>query len=397
MIEIFQLIAIFFQVEMASPCPAKKGEAFDPQCYVETLSSEKYFGRGYLKNGRNKAAHFIKNEFKKAGLQTVDGYDFYQEFNHTVNVFKKAPQLLCDEKALVLGDDFIVNPSSGSGKFDTENIEFWSSDRIAALNKSKKFNQELFQQTALKKAIVIEKPKLTASVSDFAFPAPIIETTANCPSNNWHLEVKGELKKLTSKNVIAKVEGTSNSDSTLYITAHYDHLGGMGKKVFFPGANDNAAGTTMLIDLAYYFAKNPLKYDIIFIAFAGEEAGLIGSKYNSEHPFSDLDKIKFLFNLDLVGTGEEGATVVNATEYTDQFKLLTNINNEQHYLPKISARGSAANSDHFWYHQKGVPSFFLYTQGGPKAYHDVNDIAKNLPLSHYQAVKQLLIDFYKSL
>ena len=89
----------------------------------------------------------------------------------------------------------------------------------------------------------------------------------------------------------------------------------MGKDVYFPGANDNASGVAMLLNLANYYSKkeNQPKCSIAFIAFAGEEAGLLGSKYFSEHPLIPLNKMKFLVNLDLLGTGDEGMMVVNAT------------------------------------------------------------------------------------
>ena len=395
MIELLQILSIFIHLQVSSPCTYDKDGSLNERCMLEELSSKKYFGRGYVNNGRNKAALLIKSEFKTAGLKPFFEDGFFQEFPQTVNVFEKAPELVCDGKVLELGVDFIVHPASGSGVFENEKIIFLDKDKRTELSKDKKLNAFLFQTSNQGNAIILEQEKLTWSVSDFAFPNPIIETTKKC--SEWKLEVSNELKETSSKNVVGYVPAQIKTDSCLFITAHYDHLGGMGKDVFIPGANDNAAGTVMLMDLARYYAKNPHhKYNVVFVAFAGEEAGLLGSKYFSEQ-YESLNKIKFLFNLDLVGTGEKGATVVNATEYPEQFKILTGINNTKNYLPKIKARGSAANSDHFWFHQKGVPSFFLYTMGGPSAYHDVNDKAETLPLSHYQEVMNLVINFYQSL
>ena len=76
----------------------------------------------------------------------------------------------------------------------------------------------------------------------------------------------------------------------------------MGKDTFFPGANDNASGVSMLLNLAKYYKAHPANYSIAFIFFSGEEAGLLGSKYYSEHPIFPLSKIKFLVNLVLLGT-----------------------------------------------------------------------------------------------
>src|SRR5699024_4573068 len=93
---------------------------------------------------------------------------------------------------------------------------------------------------------------------------------------------------------------------TLVFTAHYDHLGMMGKKAMFPGGNDNASGTSMLLSMAHYFQQNPSDYHLIFIAFAGEEVGLLGSKYFVENKSISLSSIHFLINLDIMGSGEEG-------------------------------------------------------------------------------------------
>jgi Zn-dependent M28 family amino/carboxypeptidase len=171
----------------------------------------------------------------------------------------------------------------------------------------------------------------------------------------------------------------------------------MGRDTYFPGANDNASGTSMLVTLAKYFKEHPSEYNLIFIAFAGEEAGLLGSKYYVEHPVKPLDRIHFLLNLDIMGSGEEGITVVNATLFDPAFQLLTQINNERNFLSQIKSRGPAANSDHYWFSQSGVPAFFIYTMGPNKNYHDVFDRYENLSFSAYDNIRDLLIQFIKAL
>ena len=120
---------------------------------------------------------------------------------------------------------------------------------------------------------------------------------------------------------------------------------------------------------------------------------MVGSKYFTEHPVFELSKIKFLINLDLLGTGYEGITVVNATEFKTRFDALKQLNTDKKYLPLVKPRGKAQNSDHYWFTEKGVPSFFIYTMGGIKAYHDVYDKPQTLPLTKYKEVFRLLVDF----
>ena len=192
-------------------------------------------------------------------------------------------------------------------------------------------------------------------------------------------------------------KGTGNSQKYLVVTAHYDHLGRMGSETVFPGANDNASGVAQMLALAAYFAKNPLKKNILFVAFTGEEAGLLGSKYFVNNPPVPLDSIDFVLNLDLSGTGDEGITVVNATLYPEIFDQLVNLNAEENYVSNVKKRGPAANSDHYFFTEKGVPAFFIYTLGGIKAFHDVYDKRETLPLDEAADLQQLYIRFFKYL
>ena len=98
-----------------------------------------------------------------------------------------------------------------------------------------------------------------------------------------------------SKNIACFLPGLADSDSMLVFCAHYDHLGGMGSNTFFPGANDNASGVSVLLNLIKFYVANPPKYKIVFIFFAGEEAGLLGSKAFIESKTIPLNKIKFFF------------------------------------------------------------------------------------------------------
>ena len=153
----------------------------------------------------------------------------------------------------------------------------------------------------------------------------------------------------------------------------------------------------MLFVLADYFKQNPVDYNLVFIAFAGEEAGLIGSKYYVEHPLFKLKKIKFLLNLDIMGSGEDGVTVVNGSVFKAQFDQLLKINEEQHLLKEIKIRGKAANSDHYWFSENNVPAFFIYTMGENKHYHDVLDTYEALSFNEYLDIVTLISAFVKTM
>jgi aminopeptidase YwaD len=199
-----------------------------------------------------------------------------------------------------------------------------------------------------------------------------------------------------TRNIAAFIPG--KIDSFIVFSAHYDHLGEMGKGVYFPGANDNASGIAIVLNLAKYFAKNKktLKYSMAFLFFSAEEVGLLGSKYYVNNPVFPLTKIKQLVNLDMVGSGDKGITVVNGTVFRKEFDKLVEINSQKGYLPDVAIRGPAANSDHFPFYEKGVKSFFIYTRGEYSEYHSIYDRAEDLPMVEYEDLFRLLVDFTES-
>ena len=343
---------------------------------LNTLTSPSLWGRGYTKNGMAKAARFIELEFKKFGIKPIR-----QAFTFPVNTFPGVMDVTINGKKLIPGKDFIVGQASksiaGSGVFVQRDSTHFVD--------------------GLQKLILTVQPKLTWSVAtkveDFTeilIKKGVIEQKPQSFEANIENQFIPNFKAV---NIYASVKGTKHPDSVIVITAHYDHLGGMGKNTYFPGANDNASGVSLLLSLAKFYAKNPQPYTVAFICFAAEEAGLIGSKYFTENPLLELPKIRFLINLDLVGTGEAGATVVNATVYPREFALLNTINANGKFLAKINPRGKAANSDHHFFTEKGVPAFFLYTQGGTAAYHDVHDKAETLHFTVYENLFKLITAF----
>jgi len=348
---------------------------------VDTLASRYFWGRGYTNDGMYKAAMFLAGEFKSFGVSPLDGKDFFQHFSYSVNTFPGKMEVAINGKELVPGVDFIVSPESrGGDKTGTlvqkDSATFLDINNRVLVSLKDKLTWSVDQQVADYTAIEIDKNRFTE--------LPV--------SYRMNIENKF-IKNFKTANVCGIVKGTDKPDSFIFISAHYDHLGGMGADTYFPGANDNASGVTLLLSLAKYYATHPAKYSMGFILFAGEEAGLVGSKYYTEHPIVPLKNIRFLINTDLAGTGNEGITVVNATEYPDEFALMNTINDEYKYLVKINPRGKAAISDHYFFTEKGVPSFFFYTLGGIKAYHDVFDRAATLPMNEQPELFDLLVKF----
>ncbi len=383
---------------------------------IDTLASPAMEGRGYVRHGDRKAAAYLRDEFIRLGLAPL-GDSYYQRFRYPVNTFPKRVSVSIDGKALVPGKDFLVAPHSAGkkGRFDILPIggaNFRGSlktlkKKFLLLDKSDAGVEEraamnLWITDPHGAAGVIEPvDKLTWSVARNRFRHVVLQVLRTAvPDSARTVTVRINecfRRKYRTQNVVGYLRGTAEPDSFIVFTAHYDHLGRMGRDTYFPGANDNASGVSMLLNLAAHYAEYRPRHSMLFIAFGGEEAGLMGSEYFVKHPPVPLSGMKFLLNMDLLGTGDDGLMVVNGAVYEDLFARMYAINEERHYVKELKKRPKARNSDHYWFSENDVPSFFIYTLGGVSYYHDINDRAETLPLTDYADVFRLVRDFIDEL
>ncbi|MDQ7817035.1 MAG: M28 family peptidase [Melioribacteraceae bacterium] len=204
-------------------------------------------------------------------------------------------------------------------------------------------------------------------------------------------EVK-EVEKV-GRNVVAYLEGTDPLLKSEYIVvgAHYDHLGIDQLKTssmykgndpqIHNGADDNASGTTGLLELAEKFGahKNELKRSIIFIAFSGEELGLLGSSYFTNNSPIAMDKIVAMLNMDMVGRlNEEKSLTVIGAGTSSVWKNLLNEKNKYDFKLTLSDGGSGG-SDHQAFTNKNIPVLFFFT-GTHTDYHKPSDDAEKINL-----------------
>ena len=398
------------------------------QGWVNTLASQKMYGRGYVFDGAQKASSYLSETFTQLGVSKVSR----QTFTSPINTFPGAMSLTIDGVALRPGIDFLPDGCSSTlrgnyGTYRVSNEELSiatafpdvirkAKGKILVIDASSDADvpaetQSLMQtllaylqnenNQGIPGAILLTDKKLTHSVGDDLCWMPVFIVNKGAVGSTLSkvdINLKAKLeRKFQHSNIIAYIEGTETPDQKVVFTAHYDHLGGFGEGTFFPGANDNASGTAMLLALAKYYVENPPKHTVVLIAFGGEEAGLLGSRYFVENPTFTLKDIKWLINLDILGTGEEGIKVVNATLYPEQFETLKSLNEQNGWLPAVSPRGEACNSDHCFFHQRQVPCFYMYTLGGIQAYHDTMDRPETLPLTGFSGVFQLLTAFVGTL
>ncbi|SEM58637.1 Peptidase family M28 [Olivibacter domesticus] len=195
--------------------------------------------------------------------------------------------------------------------------------------------------------------------------------------------VKDSLRK--ANNLIGFLD--NNAPYTIIVGAHYDHLG-LGKqgssKDSLPegkihnGADDNASGVAGLLELARYFSQNDVKenLNILFIAFSGEELGLLGSKYYVNHPVIPLDKISFMLNMDMIGryNAERGVGVGGFGTSDKWPSIFEGVETDVKFFTDNAGSGG---SDHGSFYAKGIPVLFFHTGDHPD-YHKPSDTSEKI-------------------
>jgi hypothetical protein len=208
----------------------------------------------------------------------------------------------------------------------------------------------------------------------FAFPDSI--------RVDGEVDIRHEVK--TVHNVVAYVPGTT--DEYVIIGAHYDHLGmggqyslAPGVTAIHPGADDNASGTAGVVELARWYAKQPKqKRGILFLNFAGEEMGLLGSAWYVAHPELPLEKAVAMINMDMIGRIRSGKVYVGGTSTGSGLRALVE-NVAPKYPLKIdfSEGPESASSDHTSFITGQVPSLFFFS-GLHGDYHKPSDTADKI-------------------
>ena len=203
------------------------------------------------------------------------------------------------------------------------------------------------------------------------------------PLSNKHSMYLPTGNPKNSPNVVAIHKG--NSDSFVVITAHYDHLKPRltGKDKIYNGADDNASGTAALIAIGQALSKlkTPLQSSIVLIAFTGEEAGFVGSRYFANNPPFPLSKIRGLINLDMISRGEPNTIFLEGAPDAPNLNMAIVRANKQIGLNIVRNEHPdwLHRSDQAPFLKKGVPSVFLSVEDH-EDYHRVTDhVEKIIP------------------
>lgn len=388
---------------------------------IHELSSEQYQGRGYAAGGLVKAGNYIAAEFEKCGADVST-----QTFAIDINTFYGNMEASVDGRPLEPGREFDMREYSPGihGSFNLYQIDtanYDSAKIFADLEKPENAGALVvcdfwftYKHAADFKRLQTEggapnagllqtwEPplKFYKAYASKVVDKPIVWTTSDVVkgAKTITLDVDNTfIKDFESDNVIACVKGARH-DSCYVFTAHYDHLGNLGKDVWFAGANDNASGTAAIITLAEYYAHHKPEFDMWFVAFSAEDSNLNGSNYFAEHPSMPLDQIKYLINLDMIGDNNP----VQYCEISDAgmaaFPLWEKLNADLGCFESLNRGELAANSDHYPFAVRGVPCVFFENEGGDayKYYHTVDDTWENAIFDSYLPTFRLVKGFVEA-
>ncbi len=214
------------------------------------------------------------------------------------------------------------------------------------------------------------------------------------------IDVKNKIEAVNSENVLGMIKGSEFPDEVIFITAHYDHLGVKDGKVY-NGADDDGSGTTGVLEIANAFEKAKeagfvSKRTIVFMTVAGEEKGLLGSSYYTDHPVFPIKNTVCDLNIDMIGRGDEAhkndsnfVYIIGSDKIsTDLHKInesanstYTNLKLDYKYNDPNDPQRFYYRSDHYNFAEKGVPIIF-YFNGVHDDYHQETDEVNkiNFPL-----------------
>lgn len=246
-------------------------------------------------------------------------------------------------------------------------------------------------------------------------PAQLLQNIKNIPVGSYHTNTKFVINKRTmllqSSNVIALLPGTDKKDEYVIITGHYDHLGKRGKEIYY-GADDDGSGTTSVLQIAQAFAQarnegHSPKRNIVFMTVSGEEKGLLGSEYYSDHPTFPLDKTSADLNIDMVGRIDptyKGDSlnyiyIIGDDKLSSNLKPVTDSVNNRYSKMELDRRFNDLKdpnryyyrSDHYNFAKNGVPVIF-YFNGTHADYHRPTDTVDKINFS--LMAKRVKLVFY---
>lgn len=401
----------------------------DARSTVEILAGPHFRGRGTGQPGYQMAAAWVAGKFAELGLEPLgDDGGYFQQVPFTrVQSDPAVSRLTLGDVELRQGEELgfrgFAEATSASGPLAFVGLgqgqnalpqDLDLAGRVVVVTSNEGGRRALFALFNRRPAMVLQVAERPESPETFvagrSFPSAQLTASAaaklaeaagvdgELPSSPGIRMGRADAQAKIEVGVLSRSSGQPNviavlpgSDPTLaseavILSGHLDHMGEMGDQVYW-GADDNASGIAAMLLAARALVDNPLrpKRSVIFMAFAAEEMGLIGSRYYVEHPKWPLAKTKLIMQMDMVGRNEEDADETsaqneNTTHAVGKDRLTTELgdalrqaNEHIGFVFEDDAEDLFFRSDHAPFVQKGVVGFLLITGLHPD-YHQPSDI-----------------------
>lgn len=410
-----------------------KKAAASLQAHISYLASDKLEGRRTGTPGEKMAAEYISTQMKQAGIGPGEGGNYLQEF--TIREGKTAGEgtkLVINQKALS-SKQFVPLPFSAnkstSGEVlpnvnEPDNIWILDVKELEETDNPHTNPADVYlaaakeaEKNKAKGVIFFNGKESYASVERWLNEAakpisiPVVWADASASkiladdkATGFDIELGVNLQqtKRTGTNVIGYID--NNAPTTIIIGAHYDHLGygedenslASGEKAIHNGADDNASGTAALIEIGRMLksSKNK-KSNYLLIAFSGEELGLFGSKYYTQHHTLDFKQVNYMINMDMVGRldNTKGLQIGGIGTSPSWGALLkTSLPKDLKVTYDSSGTGP---SDHTSFYRSDLPVLFFFT-GTHGDYHKPSDDADKINIDGEVRIVKLIYDLIEN-
>ena len=432
---------------------AKTITAADLKKHLYILADPSMEGRETGTEGQRKAAAYIETYFKEVGLQPGNGTGYQQPYTIYQDTILSAA-LEVNGKAYEFDKDFVLGNSSlqatmrlseavvvGTGATDSlKNADLAGRLVMVVGSPNRAFYQQLLSKNPAAYLVVSTFPRPTASSRkgrqsihsfsktvlpmQFLVSEDLAKAIAGAKydavkANNKSIqiakaEVMMDVKKSTvtlpASNVIGLLPGTDKKDEYVVISAHYDHVGKL-NGVVYPGADDDGSGTVGIMEIAEAFVKAKAegkgpRRSIIFLANSGEEKGLWGSEYYTDHPIYPLEKTSVNLNIDMIGRSDPDRKpdtlnyiyVVGDDKLSSDLKIISEAQNKKYTNLQLDYKYNDPNdkeriyyrSDHYNFAKNGVPIIFYYDGMLRPDYHKPTDTPDKINYDLMQKRAQLV-------
>jgi hypothetical protein len=430
------LLAVLLTTTTAAAPPPRLG-ATDLLAHVTALTAPEMEGRGSGTAGGERAARYIADVLARAGLRPGgDGGTFFQEFpvaripglgpGSVLESAASARRAGPPPPALEIGRAWTPHGGSATGEVVGE-VVFVGHDDYAAVDargrialarsgasaptRASRLEQLIAARRAGARALLIVADTLPA-VAATAAPVAILsgsitpsaadallsgsgrslDTLVRPAPTGVRVRLRVDLatEERRAANVIGVLPGSDPAPGgeAVVIGAHYDHLGREGGDVY-AGADDNASGTAVVLGLAESLAAARPARTLVFILFAGEEMGLLGSDHHVRHPSAvPVERMAAMLNFDMVGRLEGRRLLVGGVDTGSSFRGLVDTAAKEAALDVEPRPAGTGPSDHTRFHGAGVPVLFFHS-GSHGDYHRPSDTADRVDAAGMARVAHL--------